>query len=158
METLAIAASGEGCQAEFKLRDSSPEDQPIIDVKLVRSKRVVASDLLPFTKVRVTQRSPFSVKPLSGDQKQVLETAVGDGYQVIWLESREKRWNMAKLPFKNALIRLTIPEAYEVHKRVIEWDAQFSDDRIPDQAVGADPVTLKLMKWAMASWGRVEMN
>jgi hypothetical protein len=64
---------------------------------------------------------------------------------------------MAKLLFQNAKIRLTIPEAYEVHKRIIEWDAQYSKDRIPDQALGVDPVTLKLMRWAMQSWSRIQM-
>ena len=64
---------------------------------------------------------------------------------------------MAKLLFNNARIRLTIPEAYQVHKQIIEWNSQFSEDRIPDQAVGLDPVALKLMKWAMQSWERVQM-
>ena len=49
-----------------------------------------------------------------------------------------------------------IEEAYEVHKRIIEWHAQFSKDKIPDQAVGLDPVALKLMRWAMESWERVQ--
>lgn len=33
-----------------------------------------------------------------------------------------------------------IPEAYEVHKSVIAWRSQFSDDRVPDQVIGLDPV------------------
>ncbi len=62
---------------------------------------------------------------------------------------------MAKLLFLNANIRLTIPEAYQVHSRIIEWGAQYSEDRIPDQAVGLDPVALRMMRWALASWKRV---
>jgi nitroreductase len=63
---------------------------------------------------------------------------------------------MAKLCFDNAKIRLTIPEAFEVHRAVIEWGARYSVDKIPDQAVGADPLNLRLMRWAMGNWERVE--
>jgi hypothetical protein len=62
---------------------------------------------------------------------------------------------MARFMFDNAKIRLSIPEAFQVHRSVIEWNARYSLDRIPDQAVGVDPVTLKLMRWAMTSWQRV---
>jgi hypothetical protein len=58
--------------------------------------------------------------------------------------------------FRNAKLRLTMREAFEVHRSVIEWNARFSEDKIPDQAVGVDPLTLKLMRWAMQSWPRVE--
>ena len=63
---------------------------------------------------------------------------------------------MAKLMFRNAKLRLTMREAFEMHRIVIEWNARFSEDKIPDQAVGVDPLTLKLMHWAMQSWPRVE--
>ena len=46
-------------------------------------------------------------------------------------------------------------EAYEVHRAVIQWGARFSEDRIPAQAVGLDPLTTKLMGWAMQDWSRV---
>ncbi|MDD5035779.1 MAG: hypothetical protein PHE55_13590 [Methylococcaceae bacterium] len=62
----------------------------------------------------------------------------------------------AKLMFNNAKLRLTMPEAYEVHKSVIEWNAAFSTDKMPDQAIGLDPLATKLMKWAMVSWERVD--
>jgi hypothetical protein len=63
---------------------------------------------------------------------------------------------MARLLFNNAHIRLTIPEAYRVHQKIIQWHARFSEDRIPDQALGiVDPVTLRIMRWAMQSWERV---
>ena len=56
----------------------------------------------------------------------------------------------------NARIRLTCPEAYPVHKEIIEWNVRYSKDRIPEQAVGVDPVTAKLMRWVLHSWQRVD--
>jgi hypothetical protein len=57
--------------------------------------------------------------------------------------------------FNNAKLRLTMPEAYEVHRRIIHWGTTHSPDRVPDQALGVDNMTLKLMKWAMVSWKRL---
>jgi len=155
LETIAIAATGEGMEADFRLLPDCPETAPVIEVSLKEKAGVVESPLLPYIRVRTTQRRPFETTPLSPAQKQALEAAVGEGFGVRWIESPRARWQMAKLLFRSAKIRLTIPEAYEVHKRIIEWDAQFSTDRIPDQAVGLDPATLKLMKWVMQSWKRV---
>jgi hypothetical protein len=56
--------------------------------------------------------------------------------------------------FDNAKIRLTIPEAFLVHCKIIEWGARYSQDRIPEQAVGVDAMTARFMHWAMGSWGR----
>jgi hypothetical protein len=55
----------------------------------------------------------------------------------------------------SAGIRLTCPEAYPVHASIIEWRARYSKDRIPEQAVGVDPATARLMEWALRSWERV---
>jgi hypothetical protein len=62
---------------------------------------------------------------------------------------------LARLLFQNGGLRLSLPEAFETHKRVIQWNARESEDRIPDQALGVDAFTLRLMRWAMTSWGRV---
>jgi hypothetical protein len=52
-------------------------------------------------------------------------------------------------------LRLIMPEAYAVHRDVIEWRARYSEDRIPDQALGLDPLTLRLMQPVMKTWERV---
>jgi hypothetical protein len=57
--------------------------------------------------------------------------------------------------FDNAKLRLTLPEAYPVHRDIIEWNARFSKEKVPDQALGLDAMTLKLMHWVMKSWERV---
>jgi len=84
---------------------------------------------------------------------------VGESYTLRWFESFGERWRMARLMFKNARLRLTMPEAYEVHKRIIHWGVDRSPDRVPDKALGVDNATLVLMKWAMVSWNRLaKMN
>jgi sulfur-carrier protein adenylyltransferase/sulfurtransferase len=155
LETVFIAASGEGMRTEFNRQADAPESNPVIEVRLIPDPTVSPSPLLPFIETRTTQRRPMSTAPLTAEQRRKLERSVDPGFRVVWIEGASARWRMAKLLYKNAGIRLTIPEAYEVHRRIIEWDARYSVDRIPDQAVGLDPLALKLMRWAMQSWERV---
>ncbi|MCP4993415.1 MAG: hypothetical protein GY934_06470, partial [Gammaproteobacteria bacterium] len=157
LETIAIAATTEGMSVEFTRREDAPETNPVIDAVLSEMPGQKPHPLAPFIRARVTQRRAFSTRPLTATQKEMLEESVGPDYHIVWIEGWGQKWQMAKLLFHNAKIRLTIPEAYEVHKRIIQWDAQFSEDRIPDQAVGLDPVALKLMRWAMQSWERVKL-
>jgi hypothetical protein len=63
---------------------------------------------------------------------------------------------MASLLFHNAHIRLTTPEAFEVHRKNIEWGVRFSEDRIPEEALGIDKPTRAIMRWALQSWRRVQ--
>ena len=155
LETIAIAASGEGLRAVFERKEDAPEHRPLIRVILEPDDSLQPDVLLPFVRVRSTQRRPLSTRSLTTQEKDRLEAAVAPGFRVVWLEGTRTKWRVARLLSRNAKIRLTIPEAYEVHRRIIEWDAQFSRDRIPDQAVGMNPLGLRLMRWAMARWERV---
>ncbi len=157
LETISIAASAEGLSAEFHRRPDAPETAPVIEVKLSQATDTKPSPLLPYIRTRVTQRRPLATTALTSEQMEQLDAAVGPGYRLVWITGRDRKWQMAKLLFRNANIRLTISEAYEVHKQVIQWGSRFSEDRIPDQAVGLDSATLKLMQWAMQSWRRVQI-
>ena len=156
LETLAIAATTEGRRAEITRRPDTPDTHLLFDVSFTRDEALQADPLATHIEKRVVQRRPMSTRPLSDQQKAELEAALPQGYQVTWFEGSAQRWQMARFMFANAKVRLTIPEAYQVHKAVIEWGARYSTDRIPDQAVGVDPVTARFMRWAMASWQRIE--
>ncbi len=155
LETLDIAASAAGMAARVERRPDTPEDKLVFDVSLEEQPGIAASPLLPFVRTRVTQRKPFTTTPLTLSQKAMLESSVGDGYSVIWLEGSQRR-SVARLLFDNAHIRLSTPEAWEVHRQNIEWGVRFSADRLPEHALGADLLTRRIMRWALASWGRVK--
>jgi len=157
LQTIEIAASGSGYQAKFSRRREAPEIKPTIDVYLTRVEGLKVSELFPFIQKRVTQRRPLNTQTLTAHQKKTLEEVIGDNFKILWLEAPKARWQMAKLLFQSAQIRLTIPEAYEVHKKNIEWNSRFSKDRIPDQAIGVDFLTLKVMRWTLKKWQRVQM-
>ncbi len=156
LETIAIAARDEGLICRIERRPDTPETHLLIDVRFIVDPEHSPDPLASFIEKRVVQRRPMSTQPLTATQKQSLNNALPKGYSVIWFEGWNNRLRLARLMFDNAKIRLNIPEAYKEHKAVIEWGAQFSEDRIPGRAVGVDPLTEKLMHWAMASWERIE--
>lgn len=155
LETLAIAASAHGLRAEFRRRPDSPDARPDYEVILTPDSSVLPDALLPYIPHRSVQRRPMRTLPLTAAQKESLQGAFGDFYTVRWFEGGPSRWRLARLMFDNAKLRLTLPEAYPVHRDIIEWNACFSEDKVPDQALGLDAMTRKLMRWVMRRWSRV---
>jgi hypothetical protein len=92
---------------------------------------------------------------LTAEEKQALECAAGPGYSVSWFEGASRRLAVALVLFRFAKLRLTMPETFELHRRIIEWDSAESEDRIPDRALGVDRISLALMRFALKSEHRV---
>jgi hypothetical protein len=155
LETLRIAASNWGLKTMWSVSSSGEHRAPVYDVHLVHDPALQRDALFDFIEKRTVQRRPMQTTPLSPAQRQALCDAVGEGFTVQWFESAAQRRQVAALLWRSAKIRLICPEAYPVHKSIIEWGARFSKDRIPEEAVGVDPLTARLMHWVMQSWGRV---
>jgi hypothetical protein len=155
LENIVISASHFGYTAEFQMRENMPETQPTIDVILAEDTTLNPDPLFPCLPIRCVQRRALKTTPLSIEQKIALQQAVGQSYILQWIEGWQGRWQAAMLMFKNGKLRLTLPEAFHTHSTVIEWNARFSNDKIPDQAVGLDFIATRLMQWTMKSWKRV---
>lgn len=155
LETLTIAASGQQRRVSISRRDNMPDTHLLFDVRFQRDETLTPDALFESIEKRVVQRRAMSTRPLSATQKSTLADCLPEGYRVLWYEAFAQRWQLARFMFDNAKVRLTIPEGFAVHRAVIQWGARFSEDRIPDQAVGVDPMTARLMRWAMASWPRL---
>jgi nitroreductase len=156
LETMRIAASVHGLTTRCVRRAGEPDELPMFDVRFVRDESVAADPLHASVRERSVQRRALSTRRIDAEDKALLEGAVGPAFTVVWFERAAERLRLAWLAAKSAKIRLTIPEAYAVHRDVIAWGARFSDDRIPDQALGASAPSLRSMRWAMASWQRVQ--
>lgn len=156
LETLSIAASAHGLQAMAERVQGTPDSQPIYRVRLTPVPDQTPHPLEPYIRHRSVQRRAMSTRRLLPREKTALEEAAGNAHEVLWLEEPAIKRRIAWLLFKNARIRLTMEEAYRVHRSVIEWHARFSETKIPDEAIGLDPMTLRLMRWVMKSWSRVQ--
>lgn len=155
LETLAVGASRYGLTVSWERRCGTAESALAFDVRCHVS-GCAEDPLAPFIRQRSVHRRALGTRALTAQEKQRLESSVGPDYRVVWLEGLSMRAKAAALMFSSAGLRLSMPEAYRVHRKVIQWRARFSEDRIPDQALGLDPVTLRLMRLAMHSWGRVD--
>lgn len=154
LETAAIAASTLGYRLDIQQVDRNDAEKPVYSCQLVKDDTVVADPLAHYVELRSVQRKPMGTKRLSASEKAELEGCLPKGYAVHWFESDDDKLSVAKLMYGSAYTRLIMKEGFDVHSKIIEWDARVSKDKIPDQALGVDPLTLKLMKWTLAKWER----
>lgn len=155
LETMRIAASGFGLNCRWTINSSDGDREPVYDVFFSKKEDLVPHPLFPCIQNRTVQRRPMRTIALMPHQSQALIDAAGPDFSVLLFQSTTDRLKIAKLLWHSARIRLTCPEAYLVHRDIIEWRARYSKDRIPEQAVGVDPLTARVMEWVMKSWPRV---
>ncbi len=122
LETIAIAASEHRMQAHFQSRTGQPDIRPVFDVEFEKTPDIKLDPLFPYISERTVQRRPLSTRPLTNKARDELEAAVGGGFHVVWKETFGERFRMARLLFQNGGLRLTLPEAFETHRSVIQWD------------------------------------
>jgi sulfur-carrier protein adenylyltransferase/sulfurtransferase len=156
LETMSVAASAHGLVMRAHRRADFPDVTPTFDVQFVAVPNLTIDPLVASITERSVQRRPMRTRALTPHEKQALEASVSPDYQVFWREGWRDRFCAARLMFSNAKLRLIMPEAYEVHRDIIEWNARFSEKGVPDRALGIDPITLRLMRFVMVSWRRVE--
>jgi len=157
LETLRIAATLHKRSVTIVRRADAPDDAPLFDVYVEIEAGLAPDPLAAVIRTRSVQRRPLATQPLSPEQRGRLEASVGSGFTVRWFDTPRSRRRLAWLAVRSAKIRLTTPEAYSVHRDIIDWHAQFSADRVPDRALGASRLSLRSMRWAMKSWRRVEL-
>ena len=155
LETMRIAASGFALTTQWTITSSGDDRAPVYEVSLIPDPALTRDPLFDCIETRMVQRRPMKTTPLTHTQRLALVNAAGEDFRVQLFESTADRMKVAKLLWDSAKIRLTCPEAYPVHQAIIEWRARYSKDRIPEQAVGVDPATARLMEWVMQSWERV---
>lgn len=159
LETMAIAATAHGWRMQAQRRTDSPDTHPVYDVHFTPDPAIRPSPLLAAIEQRSVHRRKLDTRPLTDQEKRELAASLGDDYQVTWFETFNQRLQVARLMFDNAKVRLTMPEAYPTHRDIIDWGKRHSKDKVPDQALGVNSGTLRMMKWAMVSWDRLsKMN
>ncbi len=160
LEYISIAATEMRLNAKisYRIPPLEPDENPAFDIVFTENPNIKNDSLFPFLKIRCVNRHPLDTDQLTKAEKYDLEQSIQEKfpfYKIFWVEGILKKFAMANIIQKSGKLRFTIPEAYVVHKEVIEWGAKFSENRIPDQAIGLSRPILPLMKWIMGSWSRV---
>ena len=134
LESADLAAAKLGYRLDAALVDGGTESNYAYRFSLIPDSDIEADPLVDFLTIRAVQRRAMQRRDLTATERQMLLAAVPEGYRLVLFETKEQRWQAAKLMFNNAKVRLTMPEAYEVHRHIIDWGKQFSEDKIPEQA------------------------
>lgn len=155
IETAAIAASRHGLHLDARLRPITDPTRPTFDIRLLPKADLKTDMLWRVIAERSVNRGRLGRAPLTGEHWQALRAAVGADHELVAFEGAQ-RLAWASLLWANGGLRLRLPEAFDTHRGVIDWDKRYSRIGIPDQALGVDAVTLGVMRRAMSSWERVE--
>ena len=138
LETAKIAASALGFECAWQIEDVDEADRFDMRLTLLAATAARKSPLLEAIFTRAVYRFPLSMRALSPALLSALRDTAGPNFEIVVRASLTERMALAKLNFRSARLRLTIREAWEVHRSVIEWDASFSNEMIPDRALGAE--------------------
>lgn len=155
LETIEIAASQLGFSVSIE-SDLSDETLLQFTITLNHDPSIKTDSLAAHIKTRAVQRRAMGTQALNPSEKKQLMDAIPSGYSVQWFETKEEKKSIAKLNFCNAETRLTMFEAYNVHKEIIDWKKQYSETKIPEEALGVDWVTARMMQLFFKSWSRVK--
>lgn len=155
LETASIAASSLGWNCQTKRTDdrSAPNYQ-CWTLSLEEGAGATFHPLSASIRRRTVCRRLLSPSLLQTAWKIQMEEAVAPGFGIVWLERPAQRWAVARMLWLHAKARLAMPEVYALHREIIEWNTQYSEDRIPDGAIGMDRFSLKMMRWGLESWKR----
>ena len=155
LETIAVAAPKFRMRAIDRVVEEHSSGNVIHHVALQAAPDGAQDPLARYIIDRSVERRSMKLAPLASDQRDRLAASI-PGYVLRFEATLSRRAHMALLNASNAYIRLTIPEAFAVHKNVIEWHAKTSEDRLPDASLGAGPALLATMRFAMASFERID--
>ena len=156
LESLRLAASRFACDSQWEYRGGEGANHRIA-VKFTPQPGLAEDPLCDFLAARSVDRRRYLTTPLTAAEKAALEAALGPNLAIAWHEVRDARWRMARINARATDIRLRLRAAYEVHRRVLDWDRPFSPDGVPAAAIGLDPMTLRLMRSVMRTWRRVDV-
>jgi hypothetical protein len=145
-ETIALAAGTQGMEAQFTPDYTDAPKQVSIRVDLVSSK-AAPDPLANFIKGRSVSRRRLSRRALHAEHKARLQAAVGDAVEIVWITGFKRRLALMKATLICAFIRLTIPETFPIHTKVLHWKTRFSEEGIPDAALGACEASLCLARF-----------
>jgi nitroreductase len=154
LATLEVAAARFSRMLRWTYRGGRGPEHTI-EVEFVPAQEGVHNSGESAVLARSVDRRPFLARALTQPEKQALQAALGPAFDVRWFERSAERLRMAWINARAAKVRLLSREAFEVQRRVIDFDCAFSADRIPAVSLGMSSLSLALMRWGMKSFSRM---
>ena len=156
LESMRIAASAFNRNMNWRYEDQVNSVHRII-AQFPSRGDMEPDPLYSYLSTRSVNRRPYQIRRLSTEAKDVLTAALGDRLTWTAYERFSDRLRLARLNAIATDIRLSIPETFPIHQRMVDWNRDLSPAGIPAGAIGLDPVTLRIMHWAMQHWSRTKL-
>lgn len=125
------------------------------NIKLSHDDKQPVDPLANFIFLRSVDRRRFRLSSLTQKEKNILNSSITNHFHVRWFESTRQKWEMTKLNILSTNIRLRIPELYDIHRKVIDFEHSYSENAIPINATGMGTLSKAAMKWAMKRSSRM---
>lgn len=151
LETLRLAATTVGRSADIARIPGGNPRAPSFTVRFPYLPGSSADPLAAWIRQRSVHRGPYAVRPLRESEIAALQAAVGPDFELqIAGAGQRRRW--ASLNQRAALLRLDTREGWDLTKRIIDWDATVSTERLPDHALGIPSFLLGQVRRQLTSW------
>ncbi len=157
LETMRMAAASHGLSLSWKLPGDMVWDGRAlaIEVNFRKLKKPVNDDLLDYVTLRSVNRFSYQTKKMTYSSKASLAAEIDDLFDILWFDSPGQRMSFARMNAAATDIRLRIKACFRIHQRIIDWRPGNSREGVPAGAVGMDKLSLKIMKYAMKRWSRM---
>jgi hypothetical protein len=156
LENMVVAAPTFGKSVAWHYEGSNAGEHRI-QVRITNAPNASPDPLFGQIYQRSVDRRPYRLESLAPEKKLQLSKTVDEALSVEWFETLGARWKVATLTGMATNIRLRIPETFEVHRRIVDWDHSLSPAAIPSHALGVDALTLKAMRWLLADRKRTDL-
>lgn len=158
VEAMALAAAQYGWALTWQPAPVSTDEAPAIDVQFTPESGVRPDPLAQQLKTRSVDRGAYRRTPLRDQDKSSLAAALGPNYLVEWFETDSERSLLGRINAMATTVRMRSRACFDVHRRVIDWDARFSRTGMPAAAIGVDPLAQRIMRWGLKDWQRVVLG
>jgi len=155
LESLRIAATANGRTMAWQHQGNDWPGR--IDVRFTPTESLAVDKLYSSLGLRSVDRRPYRDRPLRNEEQAALKDAIGESLVLEWYPRIEKRRQFARMSALATDIRLRAPEAFETHRKVVDWERRLSPSGIPAGALGLDWATLKALRWSMRRWSRTRL-
>lgn len=154
LESLRVAATARRRTISWALVPSLPWT---VDVEFTPDDGIEPSAMLPFLFTRSVNRRAMGTGPLTNEEQDALADCLPETLVIDWYHRPSERFRLGRLSAISTDIRLRAAETFKVHRRVIDWSGRDSMAGMPARSVGLNGPTLRIMRWAMRSWGRMHV-
>jgi hypothetical protein len=155
LEAMNIAASQEGKSMQWERLAGEKSENDRFEITFSPMAGLKQDPLYPYLRLRHTNRQHYRTTPLTPQQKEALETALGERLNIAWRCSFKERWQTAKINMQAFIIRMSSRTAYEQLAEQLDWQNPFSRTKIPVHTLSATPLSRLIMRWMMKDWGRI---